>query len=284
MVREDAERRACGKAPRVAVGRASGATSSQQARYFAANGENAEEFGKRKGRKKATYRDPVRYAVVETRVLEHLYTMAEIEWNLDKVRRGLYGRFGDEILWHLCGRFDPKEPAPGSEAALSANLRKKKTLSFRIVDLDEFRANVAKARLSIRGKRTTIRVHEGQLLKRATMTAHITANASWRALQIYRERVQGTMSVLPHGMFIAILEQEWDDMIARQTLPAFYTGNEPVGMSGQTKQEEAEPLCLTPSDDVADNAPPPRKSRTRTRLIRRSKHEEPEQQKLPFGA
>jgi len=276
LIQDDAYHLRHGGVPRISVGRAFGATTGLQARYFAANGQTADEFKKRKGRKKATYGDQVRYAAVETRVLQHLLATCRIDWNLDAVRRELFEAHGEDVLWHLCARFHPNGPIPGSEAALSAELRRKTSTTFKIVDLDEFRSTVARARDGLKGRRTIVRVHEGKLLMAATTIGKITTKFAWRAEQIYLERVQGAMNILPHGRFMAVPEFQWDEYIRQESLPEFDPVTPPSEASGAPETS----FRLEPDD----GPPPARASGTRLRIVRRPSRNPVEQQKLPFGA
>jgi len=275
-IRDDEERMKRGEPPRIVRGRAFGATSGSQARYFAANGQTADEFRKRKGRKKNTFGDWIRFAAVEMRILRHLFTKRRIDWNLDAVRRELFMQDGEDVLWHLCATFHPHGPVPGSEAALSASLRRKAGTVFRIVDLDEYRASRERSRDASRGRRSNVRVHEGALLMRATMTARVTAMSEWRAVQIFLDRVQGSMGVLPFGRYMAIPEFQWEELIQQDLLPDLV----PVGAPVQARPVRDEPFRLEPDD----RPPPARASGTRMRIMRRPHRNPVEQQKLPFGA
>ncbi|MFH1077873.1 MAG: hypothetical protein V1745_01145 [Patescibacteria group bacterium] len=214
--------------PSVGVATATKAMSTEQARYCAANGGSPAEMVRRwsDGAKHYhTYRDTRKFAVVETVVLQRLLESREIPWDLDEVRRDLFEQRGMGVLDRLCARFFPKLSA-GSEEALSIDLRKKAGRTFRIVDMDEFRASYATERANLAkrcGARSSLRVHEGALLKRATCPTLITAKEPWRALQIYRERVQGAMHVLPYGMFMPIASERWKELIDCKVLPKIFT-------------------------------------------------------------
>ncbi|MBU1348859.1 hypothetical protein KJ781_02220 [Patescibacteria group bacterium] len=251
--------------PTVGVARATEAYSSPQARYCASNGGSPHEMGERKKRgelRRNIYRDARTYAVVEMRVLQELFQMREIRWGLDEIRRDLVACEGRDVLVHLCARFHPNRD-PTSEEALSESLRRKCGKVFRIVDMDAFRSTLAKEREVLRkrhGARSGLAIHEGNLLKRATMRAKITAKQEYRALEIYRHRVQGGMNVLPHGMFMAIDDRTWSELIDREILPTNYTH---PSWDETSQGANREPFMLVPVEPGL--APVPRKSATRVK-------------------
>lgn len=265
---------------RVVVARVDAAWTEAQTRLFASNGGSAAAYQDRKIRGERfsqKYRNRARYAVAEKAVYDYLKAQRVIGWNIPEIRYELYRLHGDEFLHDLDASLFPSQACEMSDAALSRWVGRR-NVPFRIVDTDEYR----RLRSSERASRAADlngggRTHDGSLLARATVRARISATKAYRAIEIFRDRVQGGMNVLPHGRFVAIPECDWADLIRRSILPEDLTQ---VADASAAAAGTAEPLALTPLD--ADGIPPPRRSRTR---IKPKRSKTPVgQRSLPFGS
>ncbi|MBI4138954.1 hypothetical protein HY479_02275 [Candidatus Uhrbacteria bacterium] len=229
----------------VRVATAFGAYTERQARLYASNGGNwsSVEMLKKAGQRFSyKYFEGTRYAAVELRVLMFLREQPRISWDIAAMRREMYARYGDAILESLCTSFFPptrtlaecKAEAARDQAELDRTAGKKprppiptkppKRRAYRIVDLEEFRNRRADALHAAEDNGTDpMSVHEGLLLKRATMTAVIPSSSWQRAVDRFRFRVTADRCHLPFGRFIAISEFEWSKAVELRELPALLT-------------------------------------------------------------
>lgn len=258
---------------RVRVGSAFGAYSENQARLYAANGGNwygVDKTNKNGQPRSFKFRDRRQFAAVEFAVLDFLRQQAVITWDLSAVRSQMFALLGERILSSLCTTFIPPattiagmkaearrehgemERRSGQKDRPRPTTRKTPLIAYKVIDLDEFRFRRAEAlqeAVEAGACLENAKAHEGNVLRRATSSANISA-ASWRAaIDKFRFRVQGARGCLEYGRFIALAKSEWERLVELESLPLQMDRDSLRKLlCGLPKKREEKPSIFTDKD------------------------------------